>query len=86
MGIDYWLIHGVLYAIALVFFPRITVWFFSCVSGGIIFWIFFLLFPRFFIPIIAAAAYWDTNPILVILSFGVFWPTEVTEKKIVNYY
>src|ERR1043166_1281189 len=66
---NFWDVHGLLFLLGLVAFPRITVFFFSHVIGGPIFWIFFLIFPRLVIPILAAYHYWGTNPILVILSF-----------------
>lgn len=81
---NYWEVHGILFLIGLVFLPRITVIFFSHVTGGPIFWIFFLLFPRLVIPILAAANYWDTNPVLVVLSFIICLGGEGGEKTIVH--
>lgn len=68
---DFWALHGILFLLGLMFFPRITVWFFSAVTGGFIFWLFFLLMPRLFIAIIAIYNFWDTNPVLVV--FGCLW-------------
>ena len=81
---NYWDVHGLLFLLGLTFFPRITVLFFSHVTGGLLFWIFFLLFPRLVIPILAAYHYWDTNPILVILSFFISLGGESGEKSIVK--
>lgn len=66
---DFWAVHGLLFLLGLMFFPRITVFFFSAVTGGILFWIVFLFFPRIVVAILAVVHYWDTNPILVICAF-----------------
>ncbi len=81
---NFWQAHGLFFLAGLVFFPRITVVFFSNVIGGPLFWIFFLFFPRLVIPILAAYHYWDTNPILVILSFLICLGGEGGEKTIVK--
>lgn len=80
---NFWEVHGVFFLLGLVFFPRLTVIFFSHVTGGPLFWIFFLLLPRLCIPILAAANYWDTNPVLVILSFVICLGGESGEKHVV---
>lgn len=82
--VNYWDVHGILFLLGLTFFPRITVLFFSGVTGGLLFWIFFLFFPRLVIPILAAYHYWDTNPILVILSFLICLGGETGEKTVVQ--
>ena len=77
---NFWEVHGILFLIGITFFPRITVLLFSHVTGGLLFWIFFLIFPRIVIPILAAYHYWDTNPVLVILSFIICLSGETGEK------
>lgn len=81
---NFWDVHGPLFLLGCTLFPRITVILFSGVTGGPIFWIFFLLFPRICIPIIAAANYWETNPVLVVLSFLVCLGGEGGEKGAVH--
>jgi hypothetical protein len=81
---NYWEVHTVWFLIGLTFFPRLTVLIFSHVTGGPLFWIFFLLFPRIVIPILAAYHYWDTNPVLVIVSFAISLGGETGEKKVVH--
>jgi hypothetical protein len=81
---NFWEVHGIFFLLGLVFFPRITVILFSHVTGGPLFWIFFLIFPRIVIPILAAYHYWDTNPVLVVLSFVVSLSGETGEKQIVR--
>lgn len=81
---NFWQVHGVLFLLGLVVFPRITVFLFSNVIAGPLFWIFFLLFPRLVIPILAAYHYWDTNPVLVVLSFLICLGGETGEKTVVK--
>lgn len=81
---NFWELHGLLFLAGLTFFPRITVLLFSGVTGGLLFWIFFLILPRIVIPILAAYHYWDTNPVLVILSFIICLSAETGEKAVVR--
>ena len=81
---NFWQAHGLFFLLGLVFFPRITVFFFSQVTGGLVFWVFFLFFPRLVIPILAAYHYWGTNPVLVILSFLICLGGETSEKTVVK--
>lgn len=81
---NFWDAHSIFFLIGLVLFPRITVVFFSQVTGGLIFWIVFLVFPRIVVPILAAYYYWDTNPVLVVLSFLICFSAETGEKTVVK--
>ena len=81
---NFWEMHGLLFLAGLTFSPRITVLLFSGVTGGLLFWIFFLIFPRIVIPILAAYHYWDTNPVLVIVSFVICLSAETGEKAVVK--
>lgn len=81
---SYWEVHGVLFLIGLTLFPRLTVLLFSHVTGLLIFWIFFMCFPRIVIPILAAYHYWDSNPILVVISFLICLGGETGEKTVVR--
>ena len=81
---NFWQVHGLLFLAGLVFFPRLTVILASHVSGGPLFWSFFLVFPRIVIPILAAYHYWDTNPVLVILSFLICLSAETGDKTVVQ--
>ena len=82
---NFWDVHGIFFLIGLVLFPRITVIFFSQITGfGLLFWIAFLIFPRIVIPILAAYYYWDTNPVLVVLAFLISLSTETGEKTVVR--
>ena len=81
---SFWNVHGILFLIGLTLFPRLTVILFSYVTGGVIFWGFFLLAPRLVIPILAAFHYWDTNPVLVVVSFFICLGGETGEKEVVR--
>ena len=66
---DFWQQHGVLFLIGCACFPRIATLFFSSVSFGlphILGWIFA---PHLLVAILATMYYWDTNPVLVIISW-----------------
>lgn len=82
---NYWEVHGIFFLLGLMLFPRLTVTFFSHLSGmGLLFWIVFLLFPRIVIAILAAYYYWDTNPVLVVIAFLVCLGGETGEKTVVQ--
>ena len=83
-AVNFWEVHGVWFLLGLVFFPRVTVLLFSNVAGGLLFWIGFLIVPRVFVAILAAANYWESNPVLVILAFIICLTGEGGEKKVVH--
>tara|TARA_Y100000310_G_scaffold308553_1_gene351785 strand:+ start:10202 stop:10513 length:312 start_codon:yes stop_codon:yes gene_type:complete len=78
---DFWEVHGFLFVLGLMFLPRITVIFFSVVTGGPFFWLGFILFPRVVI-IILAGQYWDTNPVFVFFAALWCYVGESLEKSI----
>jgi len=84
MNASFWDVHGIFFLMGLVLIPRLTVIFFSAVTGGLLFWIAFLIFPRIVIPILAAYHYWDTNPVLVVLAFLICLSVETGEKTVVK--
>ena len=69
--IDFWDIHGLWFIFFMMIFPRLTILFTGIVTGGFWWWFGWLLAPRLLVAILATSSYWDTNPILVILSW--FW-------------
>lgn len=79
---NFWDMHGVLFVICLFFFPRLTLLFSSVVFGGLFWWLGFLFLPRLLVAILATQAYWETNPILVGLTW--FWAIglEGAEKRL----
>lgn len=84
---NFWDVHGVLFIVCLFFFPRLTLlvatllsW---ILSGGILWWLGWLLTPRLLVAILATNAYWETNPVLVVLSWFWAFGLESTEKRVV---
>lgn len=80
---DFWQAHGLLFIFFMFFFPRLTLLFSSVVSGGFLWWLGWLLTPRLLVAILATNSYWQTNRILVILSWIWALCGESTEKKVV---
>ena len=77
---NFWDIHGILFILFMFFLPRLTLFLSSVAFGGIFWWIGFLFAPRLLVAILATSAYWETNTILVIVTW--FWAIggESTEK------
>ena len=69
--IDFWDIHGIVFLIFMFFFPRLTLLFSSIPFGGLLWWLGWFIAPRLLVAILATSAYWDTNQILVIITW--FW-------------
>jgi len=70
---DFWELHGIWFIIFLAIFPRITMVVTGIFSAflGPLFFFGWLLFPRITIAILASMIYFDTNPVLCVLSW--FW-------------
>ena len=82
---DFWYVHGFIFIGFMFFFPRLTLFFSSVASGGILWWLGFIFAPRLLVAILATTAYWATNPILVTLTW--FWALsgEGVEKTILGF-
>ena len=80
---DFWSNHGVLFILFMFFFPRLTLLFSSVPFGGLFWWLGFIFAPRLLVAVLATTAYWQTNPILVTLTW--FWALsgETFEKRTV---
>ena len=77
---NFWIYHGFLLLIGLTLFPRLSM--LMCnISGGLFFWITWLLFPRIVIAFYASILYFDTNPFLVVLSWIIALSGESKEKS-----
>jgi len=65
------------------FFPRLTLLFSSVAFGGLFWWLGFIFAPRLLVAILATTAYWQTNTVLVVLTW--IWAVggESAEKKTV---
>lgn len=81
--INYWQTRGVFFLIFVTLFPRLTLLFSSVVSGGVLWWIAWLFAPRFLVAFLATLAYWQTNPILVMIAWFVAFSGETSEKTFV---
>ena len=82
--VDFWDVHGFLFLFFMLLFPRLTLLFSSVVSGGFWWWFGWFIAPRILVAILATTSFWDTNPVLVILSWMVALSGESSEKKIRN--
>lgn len=64
-------------------FPRITLWFFSLMTGGFLFWLGVLFVPRIMIAYWGTHYYWDTDPFLCVCSWFLALGGTKTETKVV---
>jgi hypothetical protein len=78
--VDFFQKHGVLFLLFISIFPRLTLLFSSVASGGILWWLGFLFFPRVLVALLATVAYFQTNPVLVVISWIVALGGETAEK------
>ncbi len=76
--------HGVFFLIFITFFPRLTLLFSSVASGGFLWWLSWLFFPRILVATLATFAYFQTNPILVTISWLVAFGGESFEKRTIT--
>lgn len=66
------------------FFPRITLWFFALITGGFWFWVGVFFIPHIMIAYWATHYYWDTNPVLCILSWFIAFGGSKSESKVIK--
>ena len=67
--INFWNIHGMWFVFFMFCFPRLTLFFGNVATGGLLWWLGFLLAPRLLVAILATTAYWDSNSVLVVLTW-----------------
>lgn len=72
--------HGIFFLLFITIFPRLTLLFSSVATGGFLWWLGFIICPRFLVASLATVAYFHTNPILVIISWIVALGGETMEK------
>lgn len=82
---DYWEVHGLAFLFFITFFPRFTmlwgmIWG-TIVSGGLLWWLGFVLAPHLLAAILATTYYWDTNPVLCVFAWIIALSGESAEKK-----
>jgi hypothetical protein len=80
--VDFWKSHGFFFLVFITLFPRLTLLFSSVASGGFIWWIAWAFAPRILVTFLATTAYWNTNPILVIIAWLVALGGESSEKTV----
>ncbi|MCK5882388.1 MAG: hypothetical protein KAG61_01770 [Bacteriovoracaceae bacterium] len=83
-NVDFWQAHGWIFLAMITFFPRLTLFFSSVSSGGLLWWISWLVAPRILVAILATFGYWETNPFLVILSWLLAFGGESSEKLVMS--
>ena len=79
---DFWQHHGLIFLFGCAFFPRITTLFFSAMSFGVWHILGWIFAPHLLVAIMATVLYWQTNPILVIISWGFAFGGTGSEAKI----
>ncbi len=78
---DYFTVHGYGLLFAITLFPRLTLLFSSIPFGGIFWWLGFFICPRILVASLATLAYFNTNPLLVVISWMVALSGETWEKN-----
>lgn len=82
--VNYWDRHGIFFLIFLTIFPRLTLLFSSVAFGGLLWWLGFFFFPRILIATLATISYFQTNPVLVCISWLIALGGEIFEKSIIG--
>jgi hypothetical protein len=82
---NFWDVHGALFLVFIALFPRLTLFFSSVPFGGLLWWLGFIFAPHLLVAILATTYYWDTNPILCIISWFVAFAGTGGEAKVVGH-
>ncbi len=87
--VDYFTKHGWIFLFSIALFPRFTLLVSgllvgSITFGGVVWWLGFFVAPRILVAILATVAYWNTNPILVIIAWLVALGGESSEKFVIS--
>ena len=77
---DFFANRGWFFLLFITLFPRLTLLFSSVASGGVLWWLSFIFYPRVLVASLATVAYFKTNPVLVVISWMVALSGEVFEK------
>ncbi len=83
---DYWDVRGVFFLLFITTFPRLTLLFSSVPFGGVFWWLGWFFAPRILVAILATLAYWQTNPVLVTMSWLIALSGETGEKFALSKY
>ncbi len=78
---NYWDYRGFLFLAGITIFPRITLLLSSVPTGGLFWWLGWAFAPRLLVAVLATFAYWQQNPVLVVIAWVVAWGGETSEKS-----
>ena len=86
---DYFDHHGWIFLFSIALFPRLTLLVSSMLvgtieAGGLIWWLAFFIAPRILVASLATVSYWNTNQILVIISWLIAFGGESSEKFMIT--
>jgi hypothetical protein len=81
---NFWNHHGLFFLIFITLFPRLTLLLSSVPTGGFLWFLGWLFAPRFLVAILATVNYWNSNKLLVIISWLVCFGGESTEKTYIH--
>lgn len=74
---NFWEVHGFWFLVFMNLFPRITMLVATPYPIGLLGWLGWLFVPRIMAAILATHFYWDTNPVLCVITwlvaFGTTW-------------
>jgi hypothetical protein len=82
--VNFWDVHGLWFIFFMFFFPRLTLLFSSVLFGGFFWWVGWLIAPRLLVAILATTSFWDTNMILVVITWLWALGGEGTEKTVIR--
>lgn len=80
---DFFREHGVLCLICLALFPRLTLFFGSFLTGGLLWWLGFIFCPHLLVAFLSLP-YWHSNPVLVIVAWVMALSGTSSEAKVAS--
>lgn len=80
---NFWDHHGLLFLFFITTFPRLTLLLSDVAFGGLFWWLGWLFVPRILVAVLATLAYWQQNPVLVVVSWIIALGGESSEKTVV---
>lgn len=81
---NFWDYHGILFILAMFFFPRLTMLFATTVGGGFFYWLGWLVAPRLTVAIIATSLFYEHNVVLLIFTWIWALGGEFGEKTVIK--
>ena len=80
-ALSFWEVHGFWFIFFMFLFPRLTMLFSSVATRGILWWLGWIFAPRLLVAILSTHWYWDTNTVLVVLTWMWALSGEGAEKE-----